>query len=119
MEKESDKWRKAAQQADNDLSALGYLTKELRAKRSEKFEDKYYDLLLGTVGTIHSINDGQHYIFEYPPYGKMTFYPKANKLHIHRSNKWIKPGLNWIINKIIKYNQLKIIDQNESIKKTL
>lgn len=34
--------------------------------------------------------------------GKLTYYPKSNKLLIHKENKWLNDGLKWIIKNLIK-----------------
>ena len=36
-------------------------------------------------------------------YGVIDFYPKANKLLIRRKNKWIKPALKFIINRVLEW----------------
>lgn len=30
-------------------------------------------------------------------FGKVNFYPKANKIQIHKTNDWIEPGTNWLM----------------------
>lgn len=30
-------------------------------------------------------------------YGVIAYYPIANKIHIHKGNRWIKQGLTWVL----------------------
>lgn len=34
-------------------------------------------------------------------YGRISFYPKSNKIHIHKYNKWVDNGLRWIVSRRI------------------
>lgn len=98
--KDSDYLRDKAAKEKNDLKAMGLLNKALREKRNEKFEDtwlpefeKYYEVEKRSNGS---------YTIEDKKYGKIDFFPKANKILIRSKNTWKKPGLKWLINKLIK-----------------
>lgn len=41
------------------------------------------------------------YEFEVEPFGRVQYFPKANKIHICESNKWNFSGLNWIIKNVL------------------
>ena len=34
-------------------------------------------------------------------FGVIDYFPKANKVLIRKDNKWIKPGLKWIITNLL------------------
>ena len=44
---------------------------------------------------------GRHQIDTFEYLGMMTYYPKRNKVHIHKFNRWISNGANWMIRKCI------------------
>ena len=82
---------------DNDLVALGLLTKVLREKRSEKFNEDWLPIL----EQMYPISNANHkYTIETQEYDILDYFPKANKLLIRKENTWIKPGLKWIINNL-------------------
>jgi len=101
--KASELLKKQAQQVDNDFQAMSLLNKSLREHRLEKFQDyiislqqKGYDIVEDNFKyTIDT--DTQHVQF-----GIIDYFPKANKLLIRKDNKWIKPGLTWIRNNLLK-----------------
>lgn len=95
--KKSEQIRIEAREQESDLAYLGKMTKVLREERAENFEEKWYDKLLVIFGTITSWDDGTRYTFATQRHGEMTFYPKANKVLIHKSGLWKKPGLKWLI----------------------
>lgn len=96
--KTSERLKKEAEQTDNDFVALGKYTKALREERKEKFEDDWLSLLKKQTEVT---KQGYKYIFD-SEYGIIDYYPKANKLLIRKKNKWVKPALKFIVNKIIK-----------------
>lgn len=96
--KPSEKLREEAEQTDNDLVAFGKYTKALREKRKEGFEDNWLSLLENQTEVTKK---GYKYTFD-SEYGIIDYYPKANKLLIRKKNKWIKPALRFIVNKIIE-----------------
>ena len=58
--------------------------------------DKLYVITESEDGTKITIDDKNRL----NKYGIIDFYPKANKLLIRKSNKWINQGLKWIITKL-------------------
>lgn len=104
--KNSRKLHQEAQQEENDLVYLGKMNQVLREKRLEKWEDWKDKILTSSYVVIYDENIGQ---------GKITmvldkeglkettidYFPKANKLLIRKDNRWIKQGLNWLINNLI------------------
>lgn len=90
-----------ASREDNDLKAMGILNKALREERSERFTEQWLDKLSNVCDVNHSVSKGC-WTFAVEPYGTMDYYPKANKVLIRQKNKWVKPGLRWIIKNIIK-----------------
>jgi len=99
--KESERIRKEMNEdeSDNDFRILGYMTKILRAERKERFEDMWLTKLKSKYTVLG--NDTK-YTIETDTYGVVDYYPKANNLLIRRQNRWIKPGLKWIINNLLK-----------------
>lgn len=95
----SDELERQAAGEDNDLKALGLYTKALREKRMEHFKD----MVVSIQNAGHKISrHGNYYMLITEEHGKMSFYPKANKIHIHKTNTWIKPGVHWIIKNLLK-----------------
>lgn len=98
--KESEFYRLGIAKDDNDLRALGNYTKVLRCERKEVFEEKWLPKLKKVVFSVAYRKNGS-YTFQHPKYGFIDYFPKANKLLIRRKNKWIKPGLKWIVKNIL------------------
>lgn len=92
-----------ARTADNDLKAMGLFTRSLREKRIEVFENEWLARLNEVVDVEE--RDNGSYSFYTDAYDTIDFYPKANKLLIRKENKWIKPGLQWIVKKLIRENE--------------
>jgi hypothetical protein len=94
--KKSEELRIEAGGIDSDIKYLGVANKIMREERMERFIEKYLPLLekkaMVTIIDLKDkivINNGQ--------FGVIDFYPKANKILIRSKNKWIKPGLQWLI----------------------
>lgn len=96
--KRSEELKKQASQEDNDIKAYGLLTQALREKRSEKFIDGWLEPL---KLRYEIVENNYKYTITTQDYGILDYFPKANKLLIRKNNKWVKPGLKWIINNII------------------
>lgn len=103
--KESEMIKKMAaeDESDNDYRALNWQRKIQRAKRNELFEEKWLPKLLKNevVVTHYAISQNKYEIcyLENGVQETISFFPKANKILIHRLNKWIFPGLPYIIKK--------------------
>lgn len=95
MSEKVETLRKEMSQEDNDLKALGISTKIIREERIERFRDKWYSRLKDKYD-VEEVSYEQ-YRFKDEKFGVMDFYPKANKVHIHKENKWKDMGLKWII----------------------
>lgn len=88
---------KQSQIEENDFKSLALQVKALREKRSERFKEDWLPLL----NTMYSIEEQNFkYTIITQDFGTLDYFPKANKLLIRRDNKWIKPGLRWIINNL-------------------
>lgn len=98
--KKSEEYEKKAAQEDNDLKALGLYTKSLKEGRLENFKQSYLPLLLKRNYEVAKDNN-KYTIDTYSEFGILDFFPKANKILIRKDNKWIKPGLQWIIKNLI------------------
>jgi len=100
MEKiKSEELRLRSQQEDNDIISFGLLCKVLRESRSEKFVEGW----LQPLSMRYEVKENNHkYTIQTESYGVLDYFPKANKLLIRKDNKWVKPGLRWIINNLIK-----------------
>lgn len=97
--KESDKLTQQASQEENDSKAFGLYTKALRENRKESFEEKWLNELAKEY-RVEIPSEGK-YIIRTERLGVLEFYPKANKILIRKENKWIKPGLKWIIKNLL------------------
>ena len=96
--KKSEELRIKAGEVDSDIAAFGYLTKAIREEREERFVENYLPKLKEKIGGIIYVDPVQkNYLFETGKYGRIVFYPKSNKVHLCKENKWIKPGLQWLI----------------------
>lgn len=96
----SEELRKQASEEDNDLKALNILNKALREKRYEKF-NQWYPLLKDKCISITFDERQFMFIIEHQKFGLIRFFPKVNKIFQVRKNKWIKPGLRWLVTNII------------------
>jgi hypothetical protein len=102
--KKSEQLKQDAAQEDNDLKAIGMLNKSLREGRLERFEDDYLPKLVKWYDVVHQPDHHKYTIdtdTQTNKYGIIDFFPKANKVLIKRTNKWIKPGLDWINKKLL------------------
>lgn len=94
----SEELIKQSQKEDSDLKALGLMTKAIREKRQERFEDileplnQKYDIIPRQNGSYSIFTD---------KYGVLDYFPKANNLLMRKNSKWFKPGLKWIINNLL------------------
>jgi hypothetical protein len=106
--RKSELYRQRAQEADHVLAALGLHTKALKEERKERFEERWLPLLMEKkVLLIKWTHPVFKYEITYITNGKqetIDFFPKANKVLIRSQNKWIKPGLRWIVKNILKEN---------------
>ncbi len=84
---------------DNGLKALGILNKILREKRDLKF-GKWLKRL-ESIYIVENLYIGKYTIHTLE-FGKLDYFPKANKLLIRNQNKWIKPGLQWVIKYLLE-----------------
>lgn len=97
--KKSQQLKQEAAREDNDFRAMSLMNQGLREERAENFDETYlgpleskYDVTLRSNGS-YAITTTVH--------GVVDFFPKANKLLLRKDNKWIKPGLKWIINNLL------------------
>jgi hypothetical protein len=84
---------------DNDLKALGIGKQVIRETRSENFEDKWLPKFKEKLGDNIYLN-GNHYTLFYDSQ-TYDFFPKANRLLIRESSKWINPGLQYLVKHIL------------------
>jgi hypothetical protein len=101
--KKSEQLRLRAEEADNDFAALGLETDALREERKERFEETWLPKLLKQdVVVTHYAHPQNKYEICFIEDGlqiTVDYFPKANKVLIRHKNKWIKPGLRWIVQK--------------------
>jgi len=104
--KKSEELKEAAAREDNDLKALGLMTGSLREGRLERFQEnvlpellkKGYDIAVDEKNVRYTMDTGACG----RTFGIIDFYPKGNKVCIRKTNKWINPGLTWIIERLLK-----------------
>lgn len=97
--KKSEELTLASQQEDNDIKSFALACKALRETRSEKFLEDYLPVLKMRF-VIEERSNGS-YSINTQDFGIIDYFPKANKLLIRKENRWIKPGLKWIINNLL------------------
>lgn len=98
--KKSQELKLRASQEENDIKSFSLLCKALRESRSERFVDDYLPLLRKRY-PVELRSNGSHSITT-QDYGIVDYYPKVNKILIRKTNSWIKPGLRWILNNLLK-----------------
>jgi len=102
--KKSEELKQQADQEENDLKAMGIYNKSLREHRSEKFVTIHLSVLQQKGYDI--VEDNHKYTIDTDSqeikFGIIDYFPKANKLLVRKKNKWIKPGLPWIIKNLIQ-----------------
>lgn len=91
-----DRLREQLATEENDLKALGIWKQLIREERNERFEETWLPKLQEKCNVKYYAESGR-YTFELNGYGVIDFYPKSNKLLIRMLNKWVHPGLKWII----------------------
>lgn len=94
--KKSEELVRKGNAEENDLIAMGYYNKALREERSERFNEHWLDQLGDKFDVTHSLQKGC-FTFVCESHGTLDYYPKANKVLVRKQNKWIKPGLRWLI----------------------
>ena len=98
--KQSEILTKQAQEEENDFKSLSLHIKSLREARLEKFED-YIIPLEQKNCIIIPFNGSKVIIDTQTKIETIDYYPKANKVLIRKTNKWIQPGLKWIITNLL------------------
>lgn len=86
------------------MKALGLHNKVIREERFERWET-YKEQLVGKSYIVTEVDEGTKVTISgiiLNNYGVIDFYPKANRILIRKSNKWISQGLKWIINNLLK-----------------
>lgn len=100
--KKSEQLEQEAHAEENDLKALGIYNKALREKRLERFETYLSDL---EKRGYEIVEDNHKYTIDTDTqeikFGIIDYFPKANKVLIRKKNKWVKPGLKWIIDNLL------------------
>ena len=103
--KKSEELKQAAAVEENDLKALGLMTGSLREGRLERFTETYLPQLLKMGFDIAQDDEMFRYTIDTEMGGKnfgiVDYYPKANNLCIRKTNKWVKPGLKWIVDNLL------------------
>ncbi len=99
--KKSEELKKKSAEEENDLVALGIGKKIIREERNETFEEKWLPELKTKFGDkIQYIE--KMFCWRITTDTMTDFYPKANKVFIHNKRVWIKPGLKYLIENLLK-----------------
>jgi hypothetical protein len=95
----SEQLRKEAGEVESDSKALGLLTKALREQRNEKFDEKWLSIFKEQFGDKFLWIEKMYCyrIMHENGIDYTDYYPKANKIFIRHLNKWIKPGLQYLV----------------------
>lgn len=80
--------------------------KEIREERAERFAN-WLPKLQDSDKVISITEDKYKFIINTNDYGIIDFFPKGNKVLIRNLNKWIKPGLQWIISKLLNKKEVQ------------
>lgn len=83
---------------DNDFVNFRLACEALRMSRSERFRD--YLPLLEVRYDVEKRENGS-FVINSGDFGKVDFFPKCNKVLIRKDNRWLKPGLRWILNNLL------------------
>ena len=103
--KKSEIYFGKAQEADTLYEALGLHTKAIREERKERFEETWLPKLMQkeVIVTHYGLPQEKYEIcfieMNTQKQETIDYFPKANKVLIRSQNKWIKPGLKWIVQK--------------------
>jgi hypothetical protein len=90
-----------------DFDSLREGTNEIREHRNEVWEQKWLPRFKQLFDDRFEEVPLQGYIrlvIAEPPSVReiYDFYPKANKVHIHSKNTWVKPGLKFLVKRFFK-----------------
>lgn len=109
--KKSEIYHQRAEEADHVLQSLGLHAKAIREERKERFEEEWLPKLMKqeVVVTYYALPASKYEIC-FMSNGKqetVDYFPKANKVLIRSKNKWIKPGLRWIVQNILQNDSVE------------
>lgn len=93
--KKSEELRLKAAQKENDLKAMGIITKAFREERAENI-GRYIQDLRDRGFTVDEDTNLCRFIIQPTHFGIIDYYPKANKALVRTTNRWISGGLGWI-----------------------
>lgn len=96
--KESEKLIELSQTTENDMKAWTYHWKSERAKREEYF----LETILPKIKEIVDVEERKNgsYTIEFEEVGKVDFYPKSNKVLVRSKNRWLRNGLEFLVNNL-------------------
>lgn len=100
MVKKSEDLRRQMAGEDNDIKAFGIGGKIIREARAENFDAEWLPKFQEVCPIVFKEVLGC-YQLENKKYGIMRYYPKANRLHLCQENRWVKPGLQWLVRNIL------------------
>ena len=86
---------------ENDLKALGLGRKLIRQEGGERFDTDWLKIVINSPKVAKYRQNDNGYTFWLSDGNIIDLYPKANKLLIRKTHKWVKPALKWIINQIL------------------
>ena len=96
-----DNWDTVGTLLDNDTQAFSLDKKFRRNSRKLAFDEKDLPLYINLIGDKLAWNEKQEcYSFSLEQ-GKIEFYPKSDRLHIHAGNQWLSNGRNWLRKNIL------------------
>jgi hypothetical protein len=96
----SEDYKKLAIQESNKRKAQGLEIKAMREARYENFTG----IWLGKFINKCHVEQGKafSFIIDSAQFGRLIFYPKSNKVLRLESSTWIKPGLKWLVENLLK-----------------
>lgn len=98
--KPSERLKAEVAEEENDLVAMGIYNKVMREERLERFQEEWLPKFTRLYAPVWNERMGRYVILT-PKFGDISFYPKANKVLIHRENLWRKPGLKWMVTNLL------------------
>lgn len=101
--KRSEELHREAQSEDNDIKATGMHLRAFREERREDNKERFDRDFLPLLRKLWIVEENTDYCrLDTQTHGTIIIYPKANKVHIHKGNRWISRGaMGWITKNLL------------------
>jgi hypothetical protein len=96
--KESERLAIKAEHEDNDLKAMGLISKSYRALKKERFQEEWLPLIQQKTAILY---DEKKYCYLIDlPLEQVEFYPGKNTMFCKSTKQWKKPALHVILTEL-------------------